>query len=157
MVEREIIGALRTWLEGYRVKIDTVGYADDIANCKAQLERLSQEEAKLTTQLNNAYDLVEQGIYTLEVFRTRREKLTDSLEELRQRKAGIEETLYKLETSENTQTTLIPQTEALLDSYDHMTNQERNALLKTVLHRIEYEKGEDGKIVIDLYPRLPRL
>lgn len=45
----------------------------------------------------------------------------------------------------------------LLDSYDHMTNQERNALLKTVLHRIEYEKGEDGKIVIDLYPRLPRL
>lgn len=157
VVEREIIGALRTWLEGYRVKIDTVGYADDIANCKAQLERLSQEEAKLTTQLNNAYDLVEQGIYTLEVFRTRREKLTDSLEELRQRKAGIEETLYKLETSENTQTTLIPQTEALLDSYDHMTNQERNALLKTVLHRIEYEKGEDGKIVIDLYPRLPRL
>ena len=62
-----------------------------------------------------------------------------------------------LQTSENTQTTLIPQTEALLDSYDHMTNQERNALLKTVLHRIEYEKGEDGKIVIDLYPRLPRL
>ena len=65
--------------------------------------------------------------------------------------------MYKLETSENTQTTLIPQTEALLDSYDHMTNQERNALLKTVLHRIEYEKSEDGKIVIDLYPRLPRL
>ena len=52
---------------------------------------------------------------------------------------------------------MIPQTDALLDSYDHMTNPERNALLKTVLHRIEYEKGEDGKIVIDLYPRLPRL
>ena len=30
VVEKEIIGALRTWLKGYKVKIDTVGYADDI-------------------------------------------------------------------------------------------------------------------------------
>ncbi len=157
IVEREIINALRTWLEGYRVKIDTVGYADDIANCKAQLERLSQEAGKLQMQLDNAYNLVEQGVYTLELFRTRREKLTDALDEIRQRQAAIEETMHKLESSEITQTNLIPQTEALLDSYDHMTNQERNALLKAILHRIEYAKGADGKIEIDLYPRLPKL
>ena len=30
-------------------------------------------------------------------------------------------------------------------------------LLKAVLRRIEYEKGADGKIVIDLYPRLPKM
>ncbi len=157
IVEREIINALRTWLEGYRVKIDTVGYADDIANCKMQLERLSQEAGKFQMQLDNAYNLVEQGVYTLELFRTRREKLTDALDEIRQRQAAIEETMKKLESSEVTQTNLIPQTEALLDSYDHMTNQERNALLKTILHRIEYAKGADGKIEIDLYPRLPKL
>ena len=157
IVEQEIINALRTWLEGYRVKIDTVGYADDIANCKTQLERLSQEAGKLQMQLDNAYNLVEQGVYTLELFRTRREKLTDALGEIHQRQAAIEETLHKLESSEVTQTNLIPQTEALLDSYDHMTNQERNALLKAILHRIEYAKGADGKIEIDLYPRLPKL
>ena len=157
VVEKEIIGALQTWLEGYRVKIDTVGYADDISRCKAQLDRFEQEAAKLQLQLNNAYDLVEQGIYTLEVFRSRREKLTDSLDEIRHKQASMEETLRKLETSENTQANLIPQTEALLDSYAHMTNQERNALLKAILHRIEYAKGADGKIEIDLYPRLPKL
>lgn len=100
---------------------------------------------------------MEQGVYTLELFRTRREKLTDALDEIRQRQAAIEETMHKLESSEITQTNLIPQTEALLDSYDHMTNQERNALLKAILHRIEYAKGADGKIEIDLYPRLPKL
>lgn len=157
IVEREIINALRTWLEGYRVKIDTVGYADDIANCKTQLERLSQEAGKLRMQLDNAYNLVEQGVYTLELFRTRREKLTDALDEIHQRQAAVEETMHKLESSEVTQTNLIPQTEALLDSYDHMTNHERNALLKAILHRIEYAKGADGKIEIDLYPRLPKL
>ena len=157
VVEKEIIGALQTWLEGYRVKIDTVGYADDISRCKAQLDRFEQEAAKLQLQLNNAYDLVEQGIYTLEVFRSRREKLTDSLDEIRHKQTSIEETLRKLENTESTQANLIPQTEALLDSYAHMTNQERNALLKAILHRIEYAKGADGKIEIDLYPRLPKI
>lgn len=157
VVEREIIQALRCWLEGYRVKIDTVGYADDIANCKRQLEHLEQDAGKIQMQLDNAYNLVEQGIYTLDVFRARREKLTDSLGEVRQRQQALEETLAKLETSEVTQSNLIPQTEALLESYDDMTNQERNALLKAILHRIEYVKGADGKIEIDLYPRLPKI
>ena len=108
-------------------------------------------------QLENAYNLVEQGIYTLEVFRTRREKLTDSLDEIRQRQQALEEMLTTFEASEATQSSLIPQTEALLDSYDEMTNQERNALLKAILYRIEYAKGADGKIEIDLYPRLPKI
>ena len=38
-----------------------------------------------------------------------------------------------------------------------MTNQERNELLKEILERIEYFKGADGQIVIDLYPRLPKI
>ena len=36
-------------------------------------------------------------------------------------------------------------TEALLESYDRMTNCERNTLLKAILRRIEYEKGPMGK------------
>ena len=38
-----------------------------------------------------------------------------------------------------------------------MTNEERNELLKEILEKIEYYKGADGKIVIDLYPRLPQI
>ncbi|MGN0794790.1 MAG: hypothetical protein ACI4MG_10010, partial [Aristaeellaceae bacterium] len=141
----------------YRVKIDTVGYAEDIANCNRQLEHLTQDADKIQLQLENAYNLVEQGIYTLEVFRTRREKLTDALDEIRQRQQAAEDMLSRLEAGEATQSSLIPHTEALLDSYDDMTNQERNALLKAILHRIEYAKGADGRIEIDLYPRLPKI
>ena len=65
--------------------------------------------------------------------------------------------LLKLETSENIQSNLIPQAEALLESYDAMTNEERNALLKMILHRIEYNKNDNGEIEIDLYPRLPQI
>ena len=52
----------------------------------------------------------------------------------------------------------IPKTEALLESYDRMTNRERNTLLKAILRRIEYEKGPDGKIASrPLSPAFPKM
>lgn len=157
VVENEIISALRSWYEGYKVKIDTVGFADDIAECKSRLKKLRQEEDKLNSQLDNAFNLVEQGVYTLEIFQQRRQKLTEALEEILERKAQIEELLHRYEESEASKNNLIPQTEELLASYDEMTIQERNTLLKAIIEKIEYYKGQDGKIEIDLYPKLPKL
>lgn len=157
VVEKEIITALRTWLEGYRVKIDTVGFADDIAEQKALLEKCDQELAKLSLQLENAFDLVEQGVYTLDLFRERRERLNSAIAEGKERRSRISTAIEKLEASETCQSNLIPQTEELLASYAEMTNQERNDLLKAILRKIEYQKGADGTIEIDLYPRLPHL
>jgi hypothetical protein len=41
--------------------------------------------------------------------------------------------IAKLEASQTTQANLIPQTEELLASYDDMTNEEINELLKEIL------------------------
>lgn len=157
IVEKEIITALRTWLEGYRIKIDTVGFAEDIEEQKALLEKCDRELAKLNQQMENAFDLVEQGIYTLDLFKDRREKINTAISEVKDRRSRISNALVKLESSETCQTNLIPQTEQLLESYNQMTIQERNDLLKAILQKIEYQKGADGKIEIDLYPRLPQL
>ena len=156
LVEREITGALGQWLEGYRVRIDTVGFAEDIRRERALVEKLEQEMERLRAQMDSAYDLVEQGLYTPELFRERREKLTAGLAAAEERKRDAEESIERMEKTDLARSGLIPHTEALLDSYDRMTVPERNSLLKAVLHRIEYEKGKDGRIVIDLYPRLPR-
>lgn len=157
VVEREIIQALRNWLEGYRVKIDTTGFAEEIADCEAGLRRLEQEEEKLAAQLENAYNLVEQGVYTIELFQARHEKLSAEQEEIKERRAALEERRLRLETDEEAQAKLIPRTEALLASYDHMTDRERNEALKAILHRIEYRRTASGEMVIDLYPRLPQM
>lgn len=157
VTEKEIITALRTWLEGYRVKIDTVGFAEEIAEQRALLEKYDQELAKLNQQLENAFDLVEQGIYTLELFKERRKKLNASIEDVEGQRNRVSTALEKMESSDAYQSNLIPRTEELLESYDSMTIQERNDLLKAILQKIEYQKGADGKIEIDLYPRLPHL
>ena len=156
LVETEIINALREWLKGYKVKISTVGYEDDIKVAKKQLAKQEQELKKLSTQLDNAFDLVEQGVYTLEVFQSRRAKLTLAMEALEAQKEDTQTFLRNLEESQASQANLIPQTEELLDSYDSMTNEERNELLKEILEKIFYYKGPDRKIEIDLYPRLPK-
>ena len=157
LVENAIIDALRQWLDGYRVKIETVGFAEDIENAQAQLDKLEQDIQKIQTQLDNAYDLVEQGVYTLDFFKARREKLLASLSEMEERKAVIERSVTQLKSQNASQSSLVPNTEALLTSYTDMTVPERNQLLKAILRRIEYQKGPDGKIVIDLYPQLPRI
>lgn len=157
VVEQEIIKALREWLSGYKVKVDTVGFEEDIAECKAQFKKLEEEASGINRQLENAYNLVEQGVYTLDLFCQRRDKLTASLDLITEKQEAILGTLKKLNAGASVQSDLIPQTERLLSSYDDMTNQERNDILKTILYRIEYTKEADGKIVIDLFPRLPKI
>lgn len=157
LVEQVIIEALRQWLDGYRVKIETAGFYEDIANGKAQIEKLKQEIQRIQSQLENACDLVEQGLYTPDFFKARREKLNAQLSEAENKKAMLEKSIAQLEQNEASQSSLIPNTEALLESYGEMTAAERNKLLKAILRRIEYQKGADGKIIIDLFPQLPRI
>ena len=157
VIEKEIISALRTWLDGYRVKLDTVGYAKDIEDLNAQNKKYAAELQKLDAQMENAYNLVEQGIYTLEIFKSRQEKLNASVSETKARISENEAIIARMADSDSAKSSLIPQTEALLASYDDMSNEERNSLLKEILKKIEYKKEANGKIEIDLYPRLPKL
>lgn len=157
VVEKEIISALREWLKGYRIKIDTVGYAKDIEALRNQNKKFATELQKLNSQLENAYNLVEQGAYTLEIFKSRQEKLNASVAEVKAKISENEITIARMEQSDNAKANLIPQTETLLASYDEMTNEERNALLKEILKKIGYKKEANGKIEIDLYPRLPKI
>ena len=157
VVETEIISALREWLKGYRVKIDTVGYAKDIEALRSQNDKLENDLQKLNEQLDRAYNLVEQGVYTLEIFKSRQESLNISIADIKAKISENELTIARMEQSDNAKSSLIPQTEALLASYNDMTNEERNSLLKEILKKIEYKKEAGGQIEIDLYSRLPQI
>ena len=150
LVEQQVIEALKEWLDGYKVKIETVGFRDEIQECKDRIKALEQEEEKLSNQLERAFTLVEQGIYTLEVFKERREKLTNSIDEIKSKKRDLSATMAKMEESDAIHSNLVPQTEKLLESYDEMSVEERNKILKEVLYKIVYKKESKGKICIDL-------
>lgn len=156
LVERAVIDALRAWLEGYRVRVDASDFSRDIEDWETRRSQARRELERLDAQMENACRLVEQEVYTPEIFRQRREKLDGEVAQERTALAEAEEMLERLRAGSKSQAELIPHTEALLDSYDAMTNQERNTLLKEILQRIEYRREPDGQIEIDLYPRLPK-
>ena len=139
------------------MKLQTVGYQDDIVANRKQIQKIEQEIKKLESQLMNAYNLVEQGIYTKDVFISRRSSIQTSIQDWEGKRTTVEEVLRRLEIAQNTQDSLIPQTEILLESYDFMSNQERNNLLKEIVQKIEYRKTRQGGIEIDLYPHLPKM
>ena len=112
--------------------------------------------SELNAQLTKTFNLVEQGIYTLEIFQQRRDSLTSSIAGARDRRLQAEKLLHDYEENEASRNSLIPQTTALLECYEEMSISERNAVLKTILEKIEYRKGKDGNIEIDLYPKLPQ-
>ena len=62
-----------------------------------------------------------------------------------------------MQNKETNRDELVPQAEALLASYEQMTVEERNKLLKEILSRIEYQKDAKGEIKINIYPRLPKI
>lgn len=157
IVENNVVQALRVWLSGYKVKIDTVGFVEDIAEYKSQIEALNKDLAKLKSQLDKAFELIEQGVYTLEVFQMRREKLTGEITTGEDKRNRLLELIDSLESDAQQQIEIIPKTEALLESYDEMTPQERNDALKEILYKIEYYKPSKGDVQINLYPRLPKI
>ena len=87
VVERGFIAALCRWLEGYNVRIHTVGFADEIAGLTQDLERYAGEAERLNAQMENAFDLVERGVYSSELFKTRQDKLDSALDELHRKQS----------------------------------------------------------------------
>lgn len=156
-VERAIIEALGQWLEGYKVKVHVTGYADEIASLNDTITQKQEALAKLRAQMDNAYTLVEQGVYTLELFQSRRDKLETQMSSAQAEITSLEVTKKRIEESDAEQSSLIPQTEALLAGYDQMTTKERNHLLKEVLVKINYHRDKNGEIFVDLFPKIPKL
>lgn len=153
MVEKKIIEALRIWFADYQIKLDTTGYQDDIKSLEHDIQSIAKEIEKTKAQLNKAFDLVEQGVYTLDVFQERRSKLTDNINALEAKQSAIRDQINKFQTVKETQADLIPTTQNLLDNYDILTTEQKNEILKGIVSKIEYCRNPQGEIEIELHPR----
>ena len=85
-----------------------------------------QIQEMLDAQLDNAFDLVEQGLYTKEEFRRRKEKITGSQKDIQAQLDSFHERLPALKKQDDFHESLILQTEELPDSYEQMTAAERD-------------------------------
>ena len=165
LIEGQILQYLRDWLHAYKVDnkvVDFVPVNNEISMKENLIQKMDHDISLLTSQLNRAYDLLEQEVYTIEIFKERQSSLKSSISTLEDQKRAAEDDLSRLKELMDTQNNFAPRVEHLLDSYEDNTVETNNAILKELIDRIMYEKNERntrGKLEncnfsLHIYPRI---
>ncbi|MGG1672908.1 recombinase family protein [Paenibacillus sp. NRS-1783] len=160
-VETKIIEGLEDWLTDYKIKWgkQKKGTSNDSIKFKQTvLNTLEKEIQELEKQKERLFDFLERGIYTEEVFLERSQNLSQRITETSVTIAKTVKELSQEHLRQEAQLNVIPMVETVVKTY-YKTNDpvKRNALLKSVLYKVDYKKqphqrGNDFEIV--LHPRL---
>ncbi len=162
-VESALIEALSLWLDGVCIEVKPSAPEFPSAQ-KDSIRKLKQELSALDTQRERIYRLLEQGVYTPEVFSERisaqekqRGKLAKRLEQCEREKAQAKENcrLYA---------DIIPRVNSVMEIYAESSPTEKNRLLKTIISRADYIKSERNtrgepykcSFTLDVMPLLPQ-
>ena len=158
--EKAVLDAMAAWLEGYHLNEAALQNPRQDAAKKAAAEVHKKEKAlqQLQAQQGKLYDLLEQGIYSTEIFLQRSQELAgrkEALEEdLRQTRANAE----KAARAANLWKNVVPTMEHVLRAYDlDASAEERNGLLKQAIEKIVYQKDTAGEApTLFFYPKIKK-
>ena len=166
LVEAKILSSLQALVDRYYLEWNgaEAPAATEIDYLKKSLENISKEHGTLQTQLTKAYDLLEQGVYSTDIFLERSRTLTERIKAIEDKNTELEKELERQLQRERNRSEIIPKIEHLLSVYSTLgTPKDKNEMLKEVIEKVLYfkreksrKKGvteEDFEVVI--YPRLP--
>lgn len=162
LVEKKVIDSLSDWVTKY--KAEAPAPQSNIPEKEQLLESAQHEYEQLNRQREKLYDLLEQGIYTTDVFLERSNSLQNRIQTASERIAFLEKDLKDEKEREANANNFLPACRNLLDSYWDLSSQARNKALKLLLEEVEYKKlsknkwGEKDKATFELTlkPRIPR-
>lgn len=161
VVESVVVDGLRQWLSRYEVAPVPVAPAPapDHGAARAAHAQLEAQLATLEVQSGRLFDLLEQGLYTPDVYRQRRADLDSRIAETR---AALD-ALTPPPPSDPV-APLIPRIRTVVDAYAAATTPaQKYALFHAVLDHVSYEKtrrcyrnnAPTDFLTLTLFPKLP--
>lgn len=163
LVENAVIEAVHDWLSDYKLLFEKKESHSDNSYYTEIIKKYEEKLALLNKQLTNTYDLLEQGIYTPEIFRQRNIALQNNIDFT---SAALNKARSEYNSVENINLAInnfIPNTEKLLSAYSRLSDAEsKNKTLKQILEKITYIKTEKGirskpaPFNIKIYPKLKK-
>ncbi|MCM1024679.1 MAG: recombinase family protein [Prevotella sp.] len=165
LVEQSVLDSMRNWLSGYLYRVDErdVPLPEADRNAEKTIASLTAELKKTDAQIGSTYDLLEQKIYTAEVFMQRNKALTERRDRLESRIAGLRQSLITMRNDLIAKQEIIPRIRHVIAAYtDCSSAEEKNALLRSALDRIEYSKSEPNRrghldnanFTVDVFPKV---
>lgn len=148
VVESKIIEGMKIWLNHYTAKYKQMSATidDNTPSIKPLIQNIDKKLSTLNSQLTNTYNLLEQGIYTKELFLQRQGALTSEINKLQEERAKLFNDADKKVQKENMKKLLIPKAEQLIDVYYDLSSAEaKNKLFKEIFSKIIYTKEKGGR------------
>lgn len=140
LVEEKLINSLKTTLKEYYHFINNYEkeYAKSKKNYESQIKKIDAQISKLKNQHIKACELLENEVYSLDLFRERSLTINKEIDKLKLHK----EELIKLQNDNQINKIIkaIPKLENCINKYDKLSPEEKNKLLKTVLNKVYYTK-----------------
>lgn len=161
IVEDRLLQSLQLLLNEYKISLtnnDNSDIDELLALNQQSINSYCEELEKTKMQLAKTYDLLEQDIYTKEVFVERSSILKNQIKEITQNITNLENERKKILNNKNSKEILVPKIENVIDAYYETNNIElKNQLLKSVIEKVTYEKinpqsKDDFKLTI--YPKI---
>ena len=166
LVEASVIEGLAQWVKGYKLRWDTADSSAREDSHATKQRILAKQRAELSTlrkQSDNAHDLLERGVYSVDTFLERNRSISDRISDCEASILQLEIEISQQETGTRTYEDLIPKVDHIIDVYSTIDDPKvRNEMLKEVLEKVEYLKTVNGRWHNDpsdfeliLYPRIP--
>lgn len=159
LVEKRILSELESELKNFNVYLDNYAEEYEIrkANKEAEIKVLENSLAKRHKMYSKACEMLEEGIYTTEMFKARQSEINSQIEHIKQ---SIQELKERDDHDEvEVIRRLVPNIERCLKEYYSLDVKGKNQLLKSIIEKVTYSRSfralrntskEDFELIIKL-------
>lgn len=167
LIEQQVINGLDEWVKKYELDWPEDSFSEYESSNKIlehSLKGLTKKYHLLSKQLSNTYDLLEQGVYSLEIFKDRQLTLDNQKKDIAAEIENLKKELNNNIARKQAIKNFIPNIKHLINVYWEIEDPTiRNNMLRDVLERVEYLKTERNKkgckdnanFTLHLFPKLP--
>lgn len=154
LVEDAVVEKMKEWLVNHTIHIEDTELKVD-THLEDALSIIQKQLVDLQEQQDKICDLLEKGIYTIQMFQKRNDTLSADISKLQADEALLIERIQKEQNTINTKSKLIPTVQNLLDSYDILNPKEKNELWKQVLEKVTLLREKGAKeFEVHIYPKI---
>lgn len=167
LIEEKVIDGLNDWIKKYELDWPDDSFSEYMATIdtlESAIKNLNMTYNKVSKQLSTTYDLLEQGVYTLEVFQERQLSLTNQKKDISYELENLKKEQNRTIAMSQAIKNFVPNIKHLVKVYWEVEDATtRNNMLRDVLQRVEYLKTERNKkgsrdnanFTLHLFPKLP--
>ena len=167
LIENQVLAFLQEWLGSYSLERSfspDTPLTGELQEKELTLKKVNTDITAHWNQREKACSLLEQGVYTVELFQQRLKTLEHRISLLETNRKELLSDIEQLRRLQKEQDNYLPRIRHLLETYHTNTPAVNNDILKELIDRILYEKSQPNRrgqlnrcnFSLDIYPRLPK-